>query len=102
MTVGVGDESTVTWDKPGPGTWDLDASHVGPAPGPIIRRLFAETMPAGTAEGFRECGAPLARFDVGWVHGKSAATRQRGALSVCSLAISCSRDRRWRARSACP
>lgn len=60
----------VVWEAPGPGTWDLDSSHVGPAPGPIVRRLFASTMRPGSAAGMAEYGAPVDSLDIAWVHGK--------------------------------
>jgi pyruvate,water dikinase len=60
----------VAWDKPGPGTWLLDSSHCGPAPGPIQRSLYARCLPVGTEEGFRLFGAPLRTMDMQWVNGR--------------------------------
>ena len=58
------------WDKPGPGTWLNDASHCGPAPGPIVRDLMSKTIERGMAEGFGMFGAPLAGMELRWVNGK--------------------------------
>lgn len=58
------------WDKPGPGSWQLDSSHCGPAPGPIQRNIYSTAMPAGFAEGFDLFGAPLKTIQNGWVNGK--------------------------------
>jgi len=60
----------VSWDRPGPGTWLLDASHCGPAPGPITRHLLASTIESGLAEGLGLFGAPLKGMEVRWVNGK--------------------------------
>ncbi|HUP84065.1 MAG TPA: PEP-utilizing enzyme [Acidimicrobiales bacterium] len=60
----------VRWDRPGPGTWLLDASHSGPAPGPIVRRVLATTLERGLAEGLGLFGAPLKGMEVRWVNGR--------------------------------
>ncbi len=60
----------VQWDKPGPGTWDLDLSHCGPAPCLIQRNLYAECLPKGMADGLGLFGAPLKTMDLAWVNGK--------------------------------
>ncbi|MBA3302977.1 MAG: hypothetical protein H0U26_03785, partial [Acidimicrobiia bacterium] len=61
---------TATWEKPGPGTWELDSSHSGPAPCRIQRALYQEGLATGTAEGFALFGAPLVGMELRWVHGK--------------------------------
>ena len=58
------------WDRPGPGTWLHDASHCGPAPGPIFRDVMTKTIERGMAEGFALFGAPLAGMELRWVNGK--------------------------------
>ena len=58
------------WDKPGPGTWLHDASHCGPAPGPIVRDLMTKTIERGMAEGLGMFGAPLSGMELRWVNGK--------------------------------
>ncbi len=58
------------WDKPGPGTWELDTSHCGPAPGPVQRSLYEEGLKAGMEEGFGLFGAPLKGLEMRWVNGK--------------------------------
>lgn len=63
-------DAQVTWQKPGPGTWRLDASHTGPAPGPIIRHLMRDSIEHGLAEGMALFGTPLKGMDVRFVNGK--------------------------------
>jgi pyruvate,water dikinase len=60
----------VTWEKPGPGTWDLDASHCSPAPGPIQRGIYESSLGRGMGEGFANFGAPLRTMEMRWVNGK--------------------------------
>ena len=58
------------WEKPGPGTWLLDASHCGPAPGPMVRHLMTTCLERGMAEGLGMFGAPLSGMELRWVNGK--------------------------------
>ena len=62
--------TAVRWDKPGPGTWELDQSHSGRAPGPIQRALFERCLPEGMEEGLALFGAPLRTMQMAWVNGK--------------------------------
>lgn len=57
------------WTKPGPGTWDLDRSHVK-TPGPIVRDLFTRAMDEGMAQGCELFGAPIAGMQARWVNGR--------------------------------
>ena len=59
-----------TWEKPGPGTWEHDASHSGAAPGPILRDLFEQGLEQGMADGFAMFGAPLKTMQMRWVNGQ--------------------------------
>ena len=59
-----------TWTKPGPGTWELDSSHAGPAPGPIQRGIYEHCLDRGFADGFAMFGAPLKGMVMRWVNGK--------------------------------
>lgn len=59
-----------TWEKPGPGTWELDSSHCGPAPCRIQRRIFEECFDRGFSDGFAMFGAPLKTMELRWVNGK--------------------------------
>jgi len=63
-------EREASWRKPGPGTWELDTSHCGPAPGPVQRALYEHGLNTGTEEGFRLFGAPLKGMEMRWVNGK--------------------------------
>ncbi len=58
------------WPKPGPGTWELDTSHCGPAPGPVQRALYEHGLNRGMEEGLRLFGAPLKTMEMHWVNGK--------------------------------
>ena len=58
------------WTKPGPGTWELDSSHCGPAPGPIQRGLYEYGLERGMREGFELFGTPLRTMEMRWVNGK--------------------------------
>ncbi len=58
------------WDKPGPGSWDLDRSHCSAAPGPIQRALYRECIPRGMEDGLSAFGSPLRTMDMSWVNGK--------------------------------
>ena len=63
-------EPTATWEKPGPGTWELDQSHCGPAPGPIQRDIYERCLPAGMSDGMALFGSPLKTMEMRWVNGK--------------------------------
>jgi rifampicin phosphotransferase len=66
----VGTAATLTWEKPGPGTWELDSSHGGPAPCPMTRDLLADAFTKGFAEGLANFGAPLKTIEMAWLRGK--------------------------------
>ena len=59
-----------TWTKPGPGTWELDSSHAGPAPGPIQRDLYERCIDRGMTDGLARFGAPLRTMHCRFVNGK--------------------------------
>lgn len=61
---------TARWEKPGPGTWELDSSHCGPAPGPIQRALYSHCVEEGLAQGMAVFGSPIRTMEVRWVNGK--------------------------------
>lgn len=58
------------WEKPGPGTWELDSSHGRAAPCRMTRDLFAECLPKGFEEGMTDFGSPLKTIDLRWVNGR--------------------------------
>ena len=62
--------TTASWDKPGPGTWLLDSSHSRPAPGPIQRDLYEQSLDRGMSEGFANFGTPLKTMQMRWVNGR--------------------------------
>jgi pyruvate,water dikinase len=63
-------QTAVTWTKPGPGTWELDASHCGPAPCPIQRGIYEQALEAGIGEGMALFGSPLRTMQMRWVNGR--------------------------------
>ena len=63
-------ERTASWEKPGPGSWELDQSHCGPAPGPIQREVYERCLPAGIGEGMELFGSPIKTMEMRWVNGK--------------------------------
>jgi phosphohistidine swiveling domain-containing protein len=63
-------QQTATWEKPGPGTWELDQSHCGPAPGPVQREVYQQCIERGFEEGMALFGSPLKTMHLRWVNGK--------------------------------
>lgn len=63
-------ERSAAWQKPGPGSWELDASHSGPAPGPILRDLYERCLRQGMIDGLSLFGSPLLCMEMRWVNGK--------------------------------
>lgn len=59
----------VSWEAPGPGTWELDSAHITPTVSAIVADLIEECVPRGLGEGFELLGAPLDRVDARFVHG---------------------------------
>ncbi|NND74264.1 MAG: hypothetical protein HKN44_04590 [Ilumatobacter sp.] len=61
---------TVSWDPPGPGTWELDTTHFDPMSSRIVRDIVSESMDAGLATGLEMLGAPLASMRAAFVNGR--------------------------------
>lgn len=59
----------LTWDAPGPGTWNLDRSHVHRPATPINQHIQSTATATGTRRGFVEMGAPLDALDFRFVNG---------------------------------
>ncbi|WP_162142065.1 PEP-utilizing enzyme [Ilumatobacter coccineus] len=62
--------ASVTWEPPGPGTWELDTAHFDPAVSRPVRDLMTEAMRKGLEAGMELAGAPLAGIDARFVHGR--------------------------------
>ena len=60
----------MTWQAPGPGTWERDQSHFDRTVTPLMVDLMEAAAPRGIREGFDLTGAPLATMDVRFVHGQ--------------------------------
>lgn len=60
---------SVTWERPGPGTWELDASHQSAPYGRYTDELMLEPSERGALEGFRAAGLPLRTVKGGVVNG---------------------------------
>ncbi|HVF33375.1 MAG TPA: PEP-utilizing enzyme [Acidimicrobiales bacterium] len=61
---------TMTWEKPGPGTWELDSSHGGPAPCTMTQELLAPSFRNGFGEGMADFGSPLKTLEMVFLRGK--------------------------------
>ena len=60
----------VTWEPPGPGTWERDQSHFPPTVSRLMIDLMEDAAPRGIREGFDLVGAPLDTMDVRFVNGQ--------------------------------
>ncbi len=60
----------VTWEPPGPGTWERDQSHFSPTVSRLMIELMEDAAPRGIREGFDVVGAPLDTMDVRFVNGQ--------------------------------
>ncbi|MGE3674377.1 MAG: PEP-utilizing enzyme, partial [Polyangiaceae bacterium] len=49
----------ISWERPGPGTWEFDASHQSEPFGRYTDTLMWAATERGAADGFREAGLPL-------------------------------------------
>lgn len=59
----------LAWDKPGPGTWQLDRSHYRPDCSRLAQRAIERGMAEGSRAGFELVGAPVAGMDAAFVNG---------------------------------
>ena len=62
--------TTLTFEAPGPGTWERDLSHCPPSATLVFRRIASTTMTEAYRGVFAEWGAPLETMEVRFVHGK--------------------------------
>ena len=62
-------DTEVTWEPPGPGTWERDLSHAPPAATPAFRRVMSTVMDDAYSEVFEHYGAPLEKISVRMVRG---------------------------------
>lgn len=60
----------VTWDPPGPGTWERDQSHFAPTVSRPMIELMEDAAPRGIRQGMDLVGAPLDTMDVRFVNGQ--------------------------------
>ena len=60
----------VTFEPPGPGTWEHDLSHCPPAATPLFQRVASTTMTTTYRAVFEQWGAPLETMEVRFVEGK--------------------------------
>lgn len=63
------DSTDVTWEPPGPGSWERDASHAPPASTPVFRRVMRAAITGAYREVFEDFGAPLDTIQIEMVHG---------------------------------
>ncbi len=62
-------DTDVTWEAPGPGSWERDVSHAPPAGTPAFRRVMSTVMDDAYSEVFERYGAPLEKISVRMVRG---------------------------------
>lgn len=58
-----------TFEKPGPGTWELDASHYAADCSRIAQQLISQGCTQGTRAGLELMGGPIDTLEVEFVHG---------------------------------
>ena len=59
----------VTWEAPGPGSWERDLSHAPPAGTPLFRRIMRTAITTSYRDVFADYGAPLETIRVEFVRG---------------------------------
>jgi pyruvate,water dikinase len=59
----------LTWEAPGPGSWNLDRSHVNRPATPINQHIQTVCTAVGMRAGMLELGAPLDTLDFRFVNG---------------------------------
>lgn len=62
-------ESDITWEAPGPGTWERDVSHAPPAGTPVFRRIMSEAPTVAYRQVFEQFGGPLDTIEMATVRG---------------------------------
>ena len=60
----------MTFEAPGPGTWERDNSHCPPAATPLYQRVASTTMTETYRDVFARWGGPLKTMEVRFVNGK--------------------------------
>jgi pyruvate,water dikinase len=60
----------ITFEAPGPGTWERDNSHCPPAATPLYQRVASFTMTETYRDVFARWGGPLETMEVRFVNGK--------------------------------
>jgi pyruvate,water dikinase len=68
------DLGDLSWEAPGPGSWDWAGSHLPGVPTPIYAALHQATTAAGTARCFERYGVPLKEMQERFVNGRAYAT----------------------------
>ncbi len=91
----------LTWDAPGPGSWQFDAAHM---PGPVSASVQA-LLPIAMAEGFQAFtpayGLPISHIELRFVNGFGYGSAQMGDLASREVlppeaAEQAMTTRRWR------
>ena len=91
----------LTWDAPGPGTWQWDASHAPRPVGAALQELFPGAMAAGFQAFTPEYGLPISHIEIRYVNGYPYGAVQMGNLAERPVpppeaAERAMADRRWR------
>ena len=61
---------SLTFEKPGPGKWELDTAHFAPTASRVAIDIIEQAVRSGLTEGADLAGAPFAGMDAKFVHGR--------------------------------
>src|ERR1700689_5008446 len=64
------DDQSLTWQRPGPGSWVWDQSHFAGAPTPLFQQFCLPNLEAGLNTVFERCGIPMRTFAPRIVNGR--------------------------------
>ena len=64
-----GKGGAISWDPPGPGSWQLDRSHYPGGTTPISEELISRSMERGMRRVFRDLGTPAQTMECKFVNG---------------------------------
>jgi pyruvate,water dikinase len=93
--------SELTWEAPGPGTWEWDAAHAPRPSSAALQELFPEAMAAGFQVFTSAYGLPISHIDIRYVNGYQYGAAQMGDLAARAVrppeaAERAMAERRWR------
>ena len=69
MTTAKSSSDEITWEPPGPGTWERDVSHAPPAGTPLFRRIMSDAPTEAYRGVFERFGGPIDTIQMTMVRG---------------------------------